>query len=126
MSLIMEIAERVTAKSIIHVRSSSGSGAVNTSLPKVVKAGEDGFEIMANVIWAELGKAIMDELGSIVFTVGRPDEFRKVSASSFTYLEGDDKCLLSITGQQRRSLDLLSFSRLPSDPSKRCDPTLCL
>ncbi|KII92438.1 hypothetical protein PLICRDRAFT_172529 [Plicaturopsis crispa FD-325 SS-3] len=37
----------------------------------------DGFEVMANVVWAECGRAIMDELGGVVFAAGRPDEFRK-------------------------------------------------
>lgn len=36
------------------------------------------FDIMANVVWAEIGQAIMDELGSIVFAAGGTDEFRKV------------------------------------------------
>ena len=83
MGLILEIAEKVTVKSVTHERRPSASGIVDASLPKKsVKAGEDGFDIMANVIWAELGKAIVDELGSVIFSVGRPDEFRKVSASS--------------------------------------------
>ncbi|KAG8712025.1 hypothetical protein FRC09_020291 [Ceratobasidium sp. 395] len=34
-------------------------------------------EIIANVVWAELARALMDELGSVVFAVGRPDEFRQ-------------------------------------------------
>jgi conserved oligomeric Golgi complex subunit 2 len=38
----------------------------------------EGFEIMANVVWAEFGRAIMDEMGAVVFAAGRPDEFRKV------------------------------------------------
>lgn len=33
---------------------------------------------MANVIWPEIGQAIMDELGSVVFAAGKPDEFLKV------------------------------------------------
>lgn len=37
-----------------------------------------GFDIMANVVWAEIGQAIMDELGSVVFAAGKTDEFRKV------------------------------------------------
>ena len=37
-----------------------------------------GFEIMANVVWAEIGQAIMDELGSVIFAAGKTDEFRKV------------------------------------------------
>jgi hypothetical protein len=39
----------------------------------------EGFEIMANVVWAEFGRAIMDEMGSIVFAAGSPGEFRKVT-----------------------------------------------
>ena len=42
------------------------------------KSKGERFEIMANVLWAEVGKAIMDELGSTVFGAGKPDEFRKV------------------------------------------------
>lgn len=37
-----------------------------------------GFEIMANVVWAEIGQAIMSELGSVVFAAGKTDEFLKV------------------------------------------------
>lgn len=37
-----------------------------------------GFDIMANVVWAEIGQAIMDELGSVVFAAGKTDEFKKV------------------------------------------------
>ena len=36
------------------------------------------FEIMANVVWAEIGRALMDELGSVIFAAGKPDDFRKV------------------------------------------------
>lgn len=40
----------------------------------------EGFDIMSNVIWAEVSRAIMDDLGSLVFASGKPDEFRKVGA----------------------------------------------
>lgn len=36
------------------------------------------FQIMANVVWDEFGRSIMDEIGGIVFAAGRPSEFRKV------------------------------------------------
>ncbi|KAL1748768.1 oligomeric golgi complex component, COG2-domain-containing protein [Schizophyllum fasciatum] len=36
-----------------------------------------GFEIMANVVWAEIGSSIIEELGTVVFAAGRPNEFRK-------------------------------------------------
>lgn len=38
---------------------------------------QKGFDIMANVVWAEIGQAIIDELGSVVFAAGKTDEFRK-------------------------------------------------
>ena len=40
-----------------------------------------GFEVLANVVWAEIARALMDELGSALFATGRPDEFRKVRSS---------------------------------------------
>lgn len=40
---------------------------------------EEGFDIIGRVLWAEIGRAIMDELGSIIFAAGRPDDFQKVS-----------------------------------------------
>lgn len=43
---------------------------------------EDGFDILSNVVWAEVAQGIMDDLGSTVFAVGRPEEFRKVCALS--------------------------------------------
>uniref|UniRef100_D8QCD3 Conserved oligomeric Golgi complex subunit 2 n=1 Tax=Schizophyllum commune (strain H4-8 / FGSC 9210) TaxID=578458 RepID=D8QCD3_SCHCM len=35
------------------------------------------FEMMANVVWAEIGNSIIEELGTVVFAAGRPNEFRK-------------------------------------------------
>lgn len=32
---------------------------------------------MANVVWAEIGRAILDELRSVVFAAGKPDDFRR-------------------------------------------------
>ena len=37
-----------------------------------------GFQIMSDVVWEELGRAIMDEIGTIVFAAGNPKEFRMV------------------------------------------------
>ncbi|KAJ7647285.1 oligomeric golgi complex component, COG2-domain-containing protein [Roridomyces roridus] len=58
MSKIMVIADKVSLKSVSTAR-------------------KDGFEILANVVWEEFGRAIMDELGLVVFAAGRPNEFRK-------------------------------------------------
>lgn len=66
---VMEVAERCCAK---------GTGKGNGLLVMKEKEKGERFEIMANVVWAEVGKAIVDELGSVVFAAGKPDEFRKV------------------------------------------------
>ena len=63
---ILDVAERITARIGQEV-----DGAVDAR----------GFEILANVIWAEIARALMDELGSALFAAGRPDEFRKVRLS---------------------------------------------
>ncbi|KAH9180208.1 COG complex component [Lactarius sanguifluus] len=52
---IMDIAERISAR-----------------------IGQRVDGIFANVVWAELARALMDEFGSTLFAAGRPDEFRRV------------------------------------------------
>ena len=47
-----------------------------------------GFEIMANVVWSEIGRALMDELGGVIFAAGKPDEFRKVSCGCYVRVFG--------------------------------------
>ncbi|KZT71811.1 COG complex component [Daedalea quercina L-15889] len=69
---LMEIAERVCVKSA----SRSGAGKATANGGGGVEE-QGGFEIMANVVWAEIGRAIMDELGSVVFAAGKPEDFRK-------------------------------------------------
>lgn len=63
---IMDVAERISARI-----KQEAAGAVEAR----------GFEVLANVIWAEIARALMDELGSALFAAGRPDEFRKVRLS---------------------------------------------
>lgn len=60
---IMDVADRISARIGREV-----DGAVDAR----------GFEVLANVIWVEVARALMDELGSALFAAGRPDEFRKV------------------------------------------------
>ncbi|KAI0301006.1 oligomeric golgi complex component, COG2-domain-containing protein [Multifurca ochricompacta] len=62
---IMDVAERISARNGQETDDVDGSG--NTK----------GFEILANVVWAEIARALMDELGSTLFATGRPDEFRR-------------------------------------------------
>ncbi|KAH9986002.1 COG complex component [Russula compacta] len=59
---IMDVAERISAR-------------VGQEADDAVDA--RGFEVLANVVWAEIARALMDELGSALFAAGRPDEFRK-------------------------------------------------
>ncbi|KAF9227314.1 COG complex component [Gyrodon lividus] len=73
---IMEIAERVSVKSN-PARLDSTSVATSSSGTEAEIHATEGFDIMANVIWPEVGQAIMDELGSVVFAAGKPDEFLK-------------------------------------------------
>ena len=62
----MDVAERITAK--IGQRTDGVDDGASAK----------GFEIFANVVWAELARALTDELGSTLFAAGRPDEFRRV------------------------------------------------
>ncbi|KAI9446785.1 COG complex component [Lactarius indigo] len=62
---IMDIAERISARVGQREDGANDGGSAK------------GFEIFANVLWAELARALMDELGSTLFAAGRPDEFRK-------------------------------------------------
>jgi len=62
----MDVAERISAR--------SGQGVDEADDGASTK----GFEIFANVVWAELARSLTDELGSTLFAAGRPDEFRRV------------------------------------------------
>lgn len=75
LSRIMDIAEKVSVKSTRFP--SAKEGHVSRSPVDDVFIEGKGFEIMANVIWGEIGHAIMNELGGVVFSVGRPDDFRR-------------------------------------------------
>jgi hypothetical protein len=67
---------------VICVKSGSRKPRV-LSLPSAPNTKEQGprkgFDIMTNVVWVEIGQAIMDELGSVVFAAGKTDDFRKVT-----------------------------------------------
>jgi len=39
---------------------------------------------MANVVWADVGRALMDELGALIFAAGKPVEFKAVDPSKFS------------------------------------------
>ncbi|OAX39994.1 COG complex component [Rhizopogon vinicolor AM-OR11-026] len=73
---IMVAAERVSLKAG-STKSHSSIALGEYHLGDARQASTDSFEIMANVVWAEIGRAIMDELGTVVFAPGNPSEFRK-------------------------------------------------
>ena len=75
---IMDLAEKVTLKP-----SSSTSrpvkGLVEPSrLDDETDDDKKGFQILTNVVWSEISRAIVDEIGTVVFAAGRPSDFRKV------------------------------------------------
>lgn len=50
---------------------------------------DNSFNIFADVVVDTFARALMDDLGSVVFSAGKPDEFRKVLLARFPLL-----CLL--------------------------------
>ena len=80
LSRIMDLAEKVTLKpssSTSHTR--AVKGLVEPSTPDdETKDHKKGFQILANVLWSEISRAIVDEIGTVVFAAGRPNDFRKV------------------------------------------------
>lgn len=73
---IMQIAEQVSVKR--NPTRTESTSAIALPIRVEVTTHTEGFDIMANVIWPEIAHAIMNELGSVVFAVGKPDEFLKV------------------------------------------------
>ncbi|KAG5735120.1 Conserved oligomeric Golgi complex subunit 2 [Termitomyces sp. T112] len=73
LSRIMSIAEMVSIKSVSTSRAEKELGSPSPSTEYI----SHEFEIMANVIWEEIGRTMIDELGGIIFASGRPNEFRK-------------------------------------------------
>ena len=69
---IMEIAEKI---------SNNKMPKEKISISKVISTEDtiQGFQILAYVVWEEIANAIINDIGDVVFTAGRPDELRKVS-----------------------------------------------
>lgn len=66
----MEVSDNISGKRADLARLATGVDAWNSEAR--------GFEILANVVWTEIGRAITDELGQIIFAAGRPEDFQKV------------------------------------------------
>jgi hypothetical protein len=79
---VMEIAARVAKKHGKGKVVGNGTSARESPAPDMGQGGgaaDTGFEIMSNVVWAEIGRALMDELGALIFAAGKPAEFKSVS-----------------------------------------------
>jgi conserved oligomeric Golgi complex subunit 2 len=77
MKNLMEAAEALSARH----RQSVVTTSNGHTTPNQQHLHYDGFQFMSNVVWAEIGRAVMEELGSVVFAAGRPDDFRQASVS---------------------------------------------
>jgi hypothetical protein len=82
---IMDITERITVKTS-EARHDEQLGDLSPQSNNGISDDNKEFQIMANVIWDEIGTSIMDEIGGIVFAAGRPNEFRKVCCLMYTAL----------------------------------------
>jgi len=69
---IMELAEKISNNNVPKEKIST-SGIIST------EDTTQGFQILAYVVWEEIANAIINDIGDVVFTAGRPDELRKVS-----------------------------------------------
>ena len=78
---IMDLAERVTLKPSSTSR--PVKGLVEPSTPdSETDDDKKGFQILTNVVWSEISRAIVDEIGTVVFAAGRPNDFRKVRCAA--------------------------------------------
>ncbi|KAG8838438.1 hypothetical protein FRC18_004718 [Serendipita sp. 400] len=46
------------------------------------------FDIMGNVVWGEIGRALMEELGTLIFAAGKPTDFKTHYATTRAFLAG--------------------------------------
>ncbi|KAH0827904.1 oligomeric golgi complex component, COG2-domain-containing protein [Lanmaoa asiatica] len=105
---IMQIAEQVSVKSNPARMDPTSAAALPSSIEAATHI-SDRFDIMANVIWSEIGQAIMDELGLVVFAAGKPDEFLKVVYPLIDYSDFTYTCGSSATRQHRHLSSALEF-----------------
>lgn len=75
---VMDLADRLRTKSL-----SNTTLLLTIDDEATVADDERYFDILANVLWTELARSIMDDLGSQVFAVGKPNEFKKVGFKPF-------------------------------------------
>ncbi len=74
---IMELAEKVSRK----VAKDKGLGADTEGRGSDLEE----FQIMARVVWEEVGNAVINDIGDAVFAAGRPDDLRKVRGREYYF-----------------------------------------
>ena len=61
-----------------------GSPATRERLLADRNGSKPGFEILSNVVWAEIAQRLMGECGHLIFSAGRPETFHRVGHSCTT------------------------------------------
>ncbi|CCA68650.1 related to ERG8-phosphomevalonate kinase [Serendipita indica DSM 11827] len=93
-SEIMELASKFTRK---HGSKTVPSGAVGPIPGQSIAPSQSladiqldskTFDILGNVVWAEIGRALMEELGAVIFAAGKPLEFKNHYATTKGFLAG--------------------------------------
>lgn len=116
---IMQIAEQVSVIKSNPARIDSTTTMPPNGIERKTYT-DEGFDIMANVIWPEIGHAIMDELGLVVFAAGKPDEFLKVGYHIVDRVSCPVQYRRSSVMRQRRHLSMpLNSWHHPQNQSKR-------
>jgi conserved oligomeric Golgi complex subunit 2 len=89
LNTLMQLAERINVKSVSTVAQAQGLTITGRSTPIPPVGGKSSapaprtegqrFDIMSNVVWEEFARSIIDDIGTVVFAAGKPDDFKKVS-----------------------------------------------
>ncbi|KAF4621358.1 hypothetical protein D9613_000717 [Agrocybe pediades] len=108
---IMDIAEKVTIKSASEPRHEVDVSSTGTNETHDIS--DSGFQFLANVVWDELGRSIMAELGSVVFAAGKPNEFRKHYETTQAFIRALESMAPSMSAifAMRRHPTYIAFER---------------
>ncbi|KAI5119864.1 hypothetical protein M0805_000698 [Coniferiporia weirii] len=106
---VMEAADRISLK---NPQRAAGSSSLSVNITGDGIA-NDYFDILSNVVWVEVSRAIMDDLGSLVFAAGRPDEFHKNYETTQAFLRSIEYLAPSLqsVGSLRRHPSFQAFER---------------
>ena len=65
-----------------------GSPATRERLLSDRNGSKPGYEILSNVVWAEIAQRLMGECGHLIFSAGRPETFHRVGHNCTTVRKG--------------------------------------